>query len=334
MKEVLIYVDSSNPFNSIYLQTKLLADAIERSLGINPRFISRKELSIHCGSRDCIILIPFGSFNSDLLSRKNFSNVVLIYHNITPAKYFWTTEPLVAFKSLLGRLQLRLLKNTIKAVVSVSPYNQIELERMGYNNVLQCPNILIRHDSNICEKSSNPSVLYVGRIVQNKDCLKLLEVVINVSKSFSGNLDFFIVGDGKKHSVYYYKFKQLIKKAQLINNINIYWVNNISQEELISLYQKSWLYITMSKHEGFGLPVCESINNGTPAIYTQCGGQEAVLNNVGLVQNEQICSEIEKLITDGSRREQLYLQQRDIINKYMEPDIDSVVREVYGNLII
>lgn len=333
MKKVCIYVNSKNPYDSIFLQTQLLSNLLKKKLGVVPFFIDKGEFNFYLNKCEYIILFPYGSFSFDLLFKSRLSNVILIYHNITPAKYFWTTEPLVAVRAIMGRLQLRLLSKKISKVVAVSEYNRIELTSLGFTNPLMCPNIITRQESTSVPKTTNPSLLYVGRIVQNKDCVNLLQIVINVANKLNSPIDFYVVGNGKEKSRYYKKFAYLLKKTSLLSNLSVYWYNKIDDKELASLYQKNWLYVTLSKHEGFGLPVCEAINNGTPAIYSACGGQEQVLDNIGIVDKQNFESEIIELLKDNQKRQNLLLRQKEVIQKYMNPQIDETIKNIYRVII-
>lgn len=331
MKKIYVCVDNENPFNSIYLQTQLLINKIQLIFNVDCKYIKLNDLRKYSFAKDSIIFLPYGSFCKELLCVTNFSNILLIYHNITPAKYFWKTEPLVGLKSFLGRLQLLFLKFFLRQVVAVSDFNKKELEDMGYKKISLCPNIIVPQKNNFQEKNKNPTILYVGRIVQNKRCIELLNIAKEVSLKMGNNLELIIVGNGKLHSPYVKQFK-----AQLENTSNfcqIKWLSKISDCDLRELYQRSWLYVSLSRHEGFGLPVCESINNGTPAVYTACGGQESVLDGIGLIDLKNISEEIIRLLNSVEYRSNLYNKQKLHITNYYSPKIDETIKSVFGNFI-
>ena len=107
----------------------------------------------------------------------------------------------------------------------------------------------------------------------------------------------------------------------------------LTEEELSEMYSRCWIYITLSQHEGFGLPVCESINNGTPAIYTSCGGQECVLNNIGLVNESYIAEEAASLLTDRTKLESLYTQQKKLVEHFTIPNYDKELERIFNKFI-
>lgn len=333
MSKLIIQLQKLGNFNSIRLQTELLAKSLAKSFGYTPIFISEKELKNHQNKSDEVILLPYGSFRFDLIFKYRLNNVVIIYHNITPPKFFWKSEPLVALRAAIGLLQLRRLSHCEIKAIAVSEFNKKELLRLGFKDVQVCPNIILPSRSCTEEKFLVPTLLYVGRIVQNKDCISLLKCVRNVALKSNNKIQFNIVGKGKEGSSYLKEFNNLLKESLDIQNLEVNVSSEINESKLIELYQKSWLYITMSKHEGFGLPVCESISFGTPALYTACGGQEIVLNNVGLVDEHKMDSAISDYLFNSSLREELYKSQCDIIKQYQSPLVDKTIEIIYKSLI-
>ena len=55
----------------------------------------------------------------------------LVYHNITPAKYFWSVHPAVAVICEVGRDKLPALVSAASATAGVSSYNADELRAAG-----------------------------------------------------------------------------------------------------------------------------------------------------------------------------------------------------------
>lgn len=332
MKQLYVYLNNCNPYNSIYQQTKLLIERLESIYGINILVLSRKDLTQHLNKEDRLILFPYESMKTELLSPLfRFQNVVFIYHNITPARFFWRTEPLVAIRSIAGRIQLRYLKYRTNKWLAVSKYNKQELEKMGFQNVVLCSNLIKRSVSS-GEKTLEPSLLYVGRIVQNKRCMELLNIAKNIAERTDQPISLYIVGSGKQGTTYLNEFNNWIK-SHVSDKLKIYWLNGLSEEELSELYHHCWLYITLSQHEGFGLPVCESINNGTPAIYTKCGGQEEVLNSIGLTEEKDMVEKAFNLLSNPEELNDLYIQQKQLIEKITIPNYDDEIKQVFSELL-
>jgi len=58
-------------------------------------------------------------------------------------------------------------------------------------------------------------------------------------------------------------------KGQLQENKNVIYETDISDDELALLYSKAKLYVSLSKYEGFGLPIIEALLHKTPVLCSE-----------------------------------------------------------------
>lgn len=331
MKRLFAYFDTGNKFNSVYQQTMLLIERLELIYGMKIEILDDEGFKSHLNKDDEVILLPYYTLKLELGMFQKYRNVVFIYHNITPPRFFWKTEPLVAVRSVLGHLQLRYLRHITRQWIAVSEYNKRELESYGFRQVQFCSN-LIKVTQSVEEKTPEPSMLYVGRIVQNKKCLELLEMAHSASQMLGRPVSLYLVGSGKEGTSYLRRFREWIDTHSEAY-LKIHWLNGLSEAELAGIYQRCWLYVTLSQHEGFGLPVCESINNGTPAIYARCGGQELVLNNIGLTEERLMAARAAELLGDASKLQALFRQQKELVEGITIPNYDNEIRKVFDGIL-
>ncbi len=108
------------------------------------------------------------------------------------------------------------------------------------------------------EKYNLPSeyLLYVGTIEERKNLLRLL-----IAKR-KGNLEIplFIVGKEKNYAKKVFSY---IRENQMKDVVHL---KDVSSADLPGLYQLASIFIYPSSFEGFGLPVLEAIQSGTPVI--------------------------------------------------------------------
>jgi len=105
-------------------------------------------------------------------------------------------------------------------------------------------------------------LLFVGTIEPRKSQNIVLKAFDTLAKKYP---DLNLIFIGKQG----WKVSQLIQKIQshpLIDK-RLHWLNNIDDTTLSLFYQHAWLVIYLSKHEGYGLPIAESLryNNLTVA---------------------------------------------------------------------
>jgi len=115
-------------------------------------------------------------------------------------------------------------------------------------------------------------ILYVGTIERRKNLLTLLKAV------YSKKIDLPIVVVGRK-TEYFNEIKDFIEKNKVKN---IFFIGEISNEELVALYKYAKIFVYPSIFEGFGIPVIEAIASGVPVVTSknsclmETGGEAAV----------------------------------------------------------
>jgi glycosyltransferase involved in cell wall biosynthesis len=87
-------------------------------------------------------------------------------------------------------------------------------------------------------------------------------------------------------------------------------LNDLSEQELGHLYASSDLSVFVSKHEGYGLPIVESIMHGTPVLTTNFNPAYLKVKNSGAigistVDVETIASELRKFVDSYSKNQHL-----------------------------
>ena len=75
-----------------------------------------------------------------LLSRTE--PIVLVYHNITPSKYFEGLDSRFAELLMLGRVELEQLRPRVVMPIAASRFNAAELEAIGYRDVRVIPPVV------------------------------------------------------------------------------------------------------------------------------------------------------------------------------------------------
>lgn len=336
--KIFFFVSASNPFNSIRLQINLISDILEELFYveteiIHPGIQNFEAILKNVMLKDEILFWHYGGLDIHFNVLNRNKNIIFVYHNITPPKFFWKTDPLVSIRSILGKIQMKMMRKKTRWI-TMSEYNVNELKDIGFKDVILCPNIISKKTIGKLQKSKEISLLYVGRISPNKNCIFLLEQVEKVANQLLRPINLVIIGTAKEGCKYGKSFLEKYESLKSHPYLIINWKKDIQYEELNNLYQESWLYLSTSLHEGFGVPACESIANGTPSIYLESGGQESVLKSIGLIKEKDLFySHIVDLISDSKKLEELVEKQTKIVNKLIKPEINKKVFEIYRDII-
>ncbi len=240
---------------------------------------------------------------------KNQGKNILIYHNITPSEYFkGFSEELVSLTEK-GRKELSLFSDKFNLAIADSDFNASELKEIGFSNIKTFPIMISRTEyDGECSESymeifndGRKNILFVGRITPNKkieDLIKLLSVYKKIVSS-----DIRLIIAGNVGSVPHYFSSLLSLKNELgLDLEDLFFTGHIPFSELISVYRSADLFLSMSEHEGFCLPLIESSFFRIPVIAFKAGAVEETLAGSGILLSnknlEKVVMVAEKVLND------------------------------------
>ena len=174
-----------------------------------------------------------------------------------------------------------------------------------------------RYDPRI-HKSINPSILFVGELKGRKRGQWLLELFEKRILRAFPNAELWMVSDkGGKTK-------------------NVRWFNVLSEQKLIALYQKAWIFCMPSTYEGFGIPYIESMACGTPVVATPNDGAIEVLDKGKygfIVADQNLCTTIVKLLKNRKLRENMAYKALRYVKKFGWNIVISQYETVYRTAI-
>lgn len=262
----------------------------------------------------------------------------LRYHNITPPNFFSRNDESAARHLCgLGRLQLPQVVFSSDVIISASNYNNNELQDFARCNTHVIPVLrdygrLISsdYDQNLAEKFTDPSVatlLFVGRVAPNKCHHDILQLLALHNKISNRRVRAVFAGGYFSES-----YRQLI--ADFARSLNLklshHWdfdadvmsLGSISDAELVALFRSASLYVSMSEHEGFGVPIVESMFFDLPvyahaaaAVPEVLGSGQFLVNKFDWVTSLEVFEKAlydEKLRAKELERTRSWRQQFDL----------------------
>lgn len=140
-----------------------------------------------------------------------------------------------------------------------TPENKIEVVYNGFEKEIDDQAVL-GAGSQMTPLIPSPYVLYVGTIQPRKNIIALIRAMTVLNKAHP---EFTLVITGKKG----WLFDQIFKEARNLYLENkIIFTGYVTDEELVTLYQKAFCFVLPSFYEGFGIPVLEAMSFGCPVI--------------------------------------------------------------------
>lgn len=282
---------------------------------------------------DDILIIHFG-ICSDLYDQfKDLPcKIMMIYHNVTPAKYFSFNDGEKYAEVVRARQQLGEILPYIKKAIAVSEYNAKDLLKYGYTDVEVLP--LIRdlsllpkgedeHIKNELKKTTG--IIFIGRVAPQKYHIDLVKSFYFYNKYFNPNSTLYIVGGFGTNEDVFINLKNTIAMLRLQDEVCI--TGKVDDIKMATYLKYSSVFLSMSEHEGFFVPGIESMYFGLPILAYYYGGAIAdTVGTGGVYFTEKdyykVAALLDKLVTDNELREKLKENQKEELKKF-DPHILS-----------
>jgi glycosyltransferase involved in cell wall biosynthesis/GT2 family glycosyltransferase len=210
---------------------------------------------------------------------------IFAYHNITPHTFFEKGTLLYNF-CRKGRSQLQKILPRYDFSIGDSLYNCRELESLGFKRCRELPiaipfprNLAIPSGSVICQNQTEEKKwLFLGRIAPNKRQDLIVEVFAYHAKLYPHEKHhLYLVGRYEEEDPFYQKIASKIKALNLENQITL--SGKVEDELLPGYYQSADVFVCLSQHEGFCVPIVEAFNYQLPVVAYASTAIETTLGN-------------------------------------------------------
>ena len=250
----------------------------------------------------------------------------LIYHNITPAKFFLPYR--LEFAKLLetGRAALSQLAENFPVSAGVSAYNAAELVASGFNK----PDVLpiavdprkwdMPADASLMQQlqDGKTNLLFVGRVAPNK-CQEHLLEAFAYYLTMDREARLILVGWGDISDPYY---RHIVNRIQQLNLKNYVLISGqVNDAQLLAFYRTAHLFWSMSEHEGFGVPFVEAMWFDVPVLAYKSSAVPETLGEAGLMFTRkddliQVAALAKILVKDNLLRSKVINMQRKRRNHF------------------
>ncbi|MBI2465048.1 glycosyltransferase family 4 protein [Candidatus Shapirobacteria bacterium] len=234
----------------------------------------------------------------------------------------YSTYDNVPLNSTTTKLFVHILNNTDK-VLTQSDQSVIQLRNLGVikNKIARYYHwIDITRFKPIPKKSSKFSVLFIGRLIPQKNSITLATLAPEFTQ-----IRFDFIGTGPELE----NLKTLAKKY---SNINL--IGDVPYKNLPQFYQQATVFCMPSTyHEGWGRVLAESVACGTPVICSNLGGTtEAVDSSVAIIvppTSDHFKKSIKKLFENPSQLRKLRYNCHTYAKKHYSSDNVTYITRHY-----
>jgi glycosyltransferase involved in cell wall biosynthesis len=269
---------------------------------------------------------------------------VLQYHNITPASFFAPYDAGLCRLAALGRQELGTLVGLTDLALGDSEFNRKELEALGFAPTGVMP-IAVNTDR-ITNGPPRPAlekilgdglinILFVGRIVPNKkieDHIRLAEIYKRYVDAY---YRFIFVGRTDGVPRYFAQIQALVTQYQNLPD-RFWFTGPVPDEDLAAFYRWADVYVSLSEHEGFCVPLLEAMAAEVPVLAYEAAAVPETLGGAGILfspKDLELAAEtmgmlvydrqVRRSVIDGQRR-----RLQDFAADRLERRLHEMIRQV------
>jgi glycosyltransferase involved in cell wall biosynthesis len=211
---------------------------------------------------------------------------VLQYHNITPARFFAGYDAGIYRLARLGREELATLVGHVDLALGDSEYNRRELHALGFAPTGVMP--IAVNTARITGAPRRPALervladglmnmLFVGRIAPNKKIEDHIRLAEHYKRYVDSYYRFIFVGRYDAVPAYYAAIRGLMERYQMPAD-RFWFTGPVPDADLAAFYRHASVYVSLSEHEGFCVPLVEAMAARVPVL---AYGEAAVPETMG-----------------------------------------------------
>jgi len=265
---------------------------------------------------------------------------VIVYHNITPPSYFLGLDDELVRIAVKGREELHSLADVADLALGDSEYNRRELEDVGFRRTGVLPILMDfeRYDVDpnpvVMEMLSRRRVnfLFVGRIFPNKRFEDLVRMAFFYKKYVSEDFRFVVVGRAGRMARYQSSVQALAHYWGLMPS-EFTFMGHLAWDDLLACYRSADVFVSMSEHEGFAVPLVESMLLDVPIMAYRAAAVPDTLGDSGVQFTQKKYEELAEmghlLATDDGLRESVLTGQRQRLERFRPRQVES---ELMGHI--
>ncbi|MGH2498793.1 MAG: glycosyltransferase family 4 protein, partial [Candidatus Limnocylindria bacterium] len=231
----------------------------------------------------------------------------VVYHNITPARFFGGLNEHAARYAERGREQLRALAAVAEIGIADSEFNRKELVDLDYARTAVVPIVVdwTAFDAAPSEAvlrelaEERTAVLAVGQILPQKAVHDVIAAFARYRERDRG-AHLYLVGSTAMSAGYLARLRDQVTRSGLEGAVT--FTGSVPLEQLVAYYRGASVLLTLSDHEGFCVPLLEAMRSGLPVVAHAAGAIPETLGDAGVLLADKspdaVADAIERAVRD------------------------------------
>ena len=251
------------------------------------------------------------------------------YHNITEARFFDRWAPAAADSMRAARTALDLLAPHTRFALADSAFNESELVEHGFGRTTVAPILLdfseydgppdARTLSRLQRERDDGGArwLFVGRTAPNKCQHDIIGSFAAYRRIFDPKARLTLVG-GMTAYLYWRSLEALLQELEVDGAVEL--ADSVQFPQLLARYRTSDVFVCLSEHEGFQVPVLEAMHFDVPVVaYASTAVPDTVGDAAVLLDDKDpavVAEAVHRILTDDSLRASLVQAGRERVDHF------------------
>jgi glycosyltransferase involved in cell wall biosynthesis len=270
---------------------------------------------------------------------------ILVYHNVTPPEFFRGNDESFAKICEDGLEGARFLADKVDYCLADSEFNKNDLINMGYkckidvlpivipkNDYMKKPSRDYMKDYGSGEKTN---ILFTGRIAPNKKQENVIAAFYYYRKLYNHKSRLILAGSYRANDPYYLRLVEYLTRLGIGGDVIM--TGHAKFNEIIACYRTADVFLCMSEHEGFCVPVVESMMFDVPVVAYNTTAVGGTMGGSGILldSNEPILAAacVDKVVRDKALRSSVVARQRERLKDFEYEKIASLLQNYIHDFV-
>jgi len=263
----------------------------------------------------------------------------IIYQNITPPEYLEPYAPALADRVRQGREELAEVARQVDFAFASSEYSASELRALGCRAVTVLPVLLdfaryeTEPDAALLERcrDGKKNLLFVGRKAPNKFIQDVMLAADCYAAAYGRPCRLLLPGDESMEA-----YCAALRTLERELHVEILWLGRVSQAALVACYRAADLFLCMSEHEGFCVPLVESMFFGVPVLAYAAAAVPETLGGSGVTFAQKdfarLAGVMDALLFDEALRAAVIAGERERLTFFAPERIRALLGDALAHL--
>ncbi|HET8645321.1 MAG TPA: glycosyltransferase, partial [Vicinamibacteria bacterium] len=235
-----------------------------------------------------------------------------------------------------GRRELEAFAPRTELGLGDSEFNRRELEAAGFERTAVLPIVLdldayggpVSPVVRRLYDDGRKTVVFVGRIIPNKRIDDLIRTFALYQRHAEPHSRLLLVGDYRGHERYFDRLRELVASLGVQE---VVFTGHVDHDELLACYSVADLFLCLSEHEGFCVPLLEAMVFGIPVVAFDAGAVRETLRGGGLLIRDKtpdlVAELVHQVLTDEALSGSILASQQRALAELRAIDFGALLAD-------